>query len=58
MEFILTNILGGEDHRDYSSKTKNFEIAIRRNLMKRTRLVLALMTLFAGNMNAGTAEQQ
>jgi ketosteroid isomerase-like protein len=26
--------------------------------MKRTRLVLAVMTLFAGNMNAGTEEQQ
>ena len=26
--------------------------------MKRTRLILAVMTLFAGNMNAGTEEQQ
>src|SRR5258708_13409411 len=26
--------------------------------MKRTRLVLAVMTLFAGNMNAGTEQQQ
>jgi len=29
-----------------------------KNFMKRTRLVLAVMTLFAGNMNAGTEEQQ
>jgi ketosteroid isomerase-like protein len=29
-----------------------------KNFMKRTRLVLAVVTLFAGNMNAGTEEQQ